>query len=379
MRILYAAYARMPTEKAHGIQIASMCDAFARVGETVTLAVPRRPNHLAEDLFSYYGLQKRFACVSVPIPFAKVKGRVRFVLGEIAFALALKRSTDVRADIVFTRSAWVTFFLGSRFPTFFEIHNFPIRFHFLWRVLLRRAAGFVSTNRWKAGRLEELLRLPPGSVCVAPNGYAADSFSMQEEVDDIRTAHHLPKGPLVLYTGNVYGWKGTALLAHVARSMPGVSFVFVGGTDRDVERFRVEHSGIANIILVPHLKRERIPSYLRAADVLVLPNSASTEESRHGTSPIKLFEYMASGSPIVASDLPSIREIVDEHHVRFFTPDDAHSLRTAIEDVLQHREEARVRAQAARVHAQGYTWEVRAQNIAAYMKRTGIIAPATPI
>jgi glycosyltransferase involved in cell wall biosynthesis len=107
----------------------------------------------------------------------------------------------------------------------------------------------------------------------------------------------------------------------------------------------------------------RIPLYLRAADVLVVPNTAKEDISRLYTSPMKLFEYMASGTPIVASDLPSIREIVDDSIVSFFAPDDPASLAETIGRVLYNYPEAEAKARLARERVKPYSWKRRAEAI----------------
>ena len=111
--------------------------------------------------------------------------------------------------------------------------------------------------------------------------------------------------------------------------------------------------------------RERIPHLLMMADVLVLPNSARPKLSSHYTSPLKLFQYMASGIPIVASYLPSIREILTNETCFWFTPDDEEALARQVEYVLTHPDEARTKAAQAQEVVKRYTWDARAKAILA--------------
>ena len=113
--------------------------------------------------------------------------------------------------------------------------------------------------------------------------------------------------------------------------------------------------------------REQIPGLLMSSDVLVLPNSAKPKISSHYTSPLKLFQYMASGVPIVASDLPSIREILTDEMVFWFTPDDARSLAQQITYVLERKEESRQQAALAREAVKKYTWDARTDAILAHI------------
>ena len=110
-----------------------------------------------------------------------------------------------------------------------------------------------------------------------------------------------------------------------------------------------------------------IPLWLKAADILILPNSAQSEESRYATSPIKLFEYMASGVPIASSDLPSIREIVSEKEVYFFEPDNTVKLATAVKSILQNYAAASMRVASAFEKSRKYSWEMRAKFILSFV------------
>ena len=106
-----------------------------------------------------------------------------------------------------------------------------------------------------------------------------------------------------------------------------------------------------------------------SADVLVLPNSAKPKISSHYTSPLKLFQYMASGVPIIASDLPSIREILTDDTAFWFPPDDERALARQIEYVLSHPDEARSKAARAREEVKKYTWDARASAILEYIQK----------
>lgn len=371
LRILYAAYARIPTEKAHGVQIVSMCDAFAALGHDVELVLPKRSNPIRKDPFSYYDVKPSFRVSYAPSLFTDISSKARFILGEVLFAKAVRARTDLASfDVVITRSSWVVKFLHSRIPVFFELHDFPMRRVALLKFLLRRAHGFISTNHFKAGKLAKLMNIRESDVLIAPNGFDPNMFSIEASKHELRKELGLPEEKsLVLYTGNLFGWKGAHVLLETARMLPAYLFVFVGGSSEEAKRFDMEIQGVTNVKHIQHQPHSRIPRYLKAADVLVLPNSASTEESRTGTSPIKLFEYMASGTPIVASRLPSICEVVSEREVMFVLPDDSKALARAIELTMTDKVVASQRARLAAERSLEYTWRVRAGNIVAFVRR----------
>src|ERR1700752_2394252 len=88
MRLYYIVNARIPTEKAHGIQIMEMCQAFAETGQDVTLVIPRRGNPIKEDPFSFYEIKRSFRIVRLPV-LDLGASRAGFMLGSLSFFISV--------------------------------------------------------------------------------------------------------------------------------------------------------------------------------------------------------------------------------------------------------------------------------------------------
>ena len=119
----------------------------------------------------------------------------------------------------------------------------------------------------------------------------------------------------------------------------------------------------ADIIITGRRSHGQVPVYLKAADALILPNKKGNQTSAYYTSPLKLFEYMASQRPIVASDLPSIREVLNETNAVMVEPDNPEALAAGIKLVLEDSRLADKLARQALVDASNYTWQKRAEKI----------------
>ena len=102
---------------------------------------------------------------------------------------------------------------------------------------------------------------------------------------------------------------------------------------------------------------------MKAADALVLPNKKEEKISELYTSPLKLFEYMASGRPIIASDLPSLREVLDENSAVFFESGDSSQLAESIKNILNNENLGRSISSRAFEKVKNHTWENRAKKI----------------
>jgi glycosyltransferase involved in cell wall biosynthesis len=118
----------------------------------------------------------------------------------------------------------------------------------------------------------------------------------------------------------------------------------------------------------------RVPELLARADILVLPNPASAISTRY-TSPLKLFEYMAAGRPIVSSDLPSIREILrDNVNALLVAPGDPMALASAIDRLLRDPALAARLARTALDEVPSYSWQRRAERLETLFTETIAVA-----
>lgn len=371
MKIIYPIYARIPTERAHGVQIVKMCEAFALCGHEVELIVPNRKNDLKSDPFDYYSVQKNF--VIKKIPFLEIPGcgmfghAVRLVSFAISASFYVSKNT---ADVIFTRDE---FFCGiaSFFKDniFYEGHSTQDRFFTAHNY--KKAKGLITITSGLKKYYIEKYNISDSKILVSPDGVDLQKFNNNVSREEARKKLELsPAKKLVVYTGHLYGWKGTDTLAKAAKFFDeNTEFIFVGGTENDLVMFREKYSGFKNIKILGQKSHSEIPFYLASADVLVLPNSGHKNISRFYTSPLKLFEYMASGRPIVASDLPSIREILNEENAVFFEPDNSQSLADAIKKVLSDNELVNKISQQALSDVQDYSWKKRAERIAREMKK----------
>lgn len=374
--IIYLANARMPTEKAHGIQIAKMCEAFVASGAQVELMLPRRFNRLKASIFSYYGIDKNFTVKKVwcldllPFPFAK---RFSYLVEIHSFAKFVWWHMVLRywsaKPIIYSRDLWPVVWLPRRFRIVYEVHSLPKKISFIFRRELARVNQFVAISQGLKNDLVAL-GIAPERILVAADAVDIKQFSLKETQKECRKRLNLPlDAEIVLYSGHLYAWKGAQTLLAAAGYLRGLHFVFVGGTKRDVKRFRakVEEKQLSHVSVLGHRSWQQIPDFLHAANILILPNSSQEQISSRYTSPLKLFEYMAARRPIVASDLPSIREVLDESLATFFTPNNPKSLAEAIKLVLAHPEESAQKADRAYEKVKGFTWEKRAENILQFL------------
>lgn len=367
MKLLYLVNARIPTPRAYGLQIMKTCEAFVRAGAHVELVVPTRYYKSPEDPFEYYHADRCFAITTVPVPDFLKYGVLGFLISTVWFAEKVRWYGSFRsATIVYSRDALVLvqYLLLGR-TVVFESHARPT---FVSTVVARRAHRVVVISKGLASAYETV-GVDSRKIIIAPDAVDEHLFDAIPSKDKSRSAVGLTEStPIVLYAGHLYERKGAGTLAAAAALVPEATFVFVGGAPEDVAAFRDRWGGANNVRIIGHMPFEKIPLYLRAADVLVLPNSGKDDDSARFTSPMKLFEYMASGTPIVASRVPAVEEILTDSEAIFVAPDDPGALANGLRAVFRDPEAADQRAQAARTKVREYSWSGRAHTILAHVQ-----------
>ena len=378
MKLIYIANIRFPTEKAHGVHIVKMCEALARNGVEVKLVVPERKNQIENDLFEYYGVKKNFEIKYLPVIDFVGSGFLGYWVTQISFIIALLRQKfDKSESIILTRDEWSGWVLASKkYRVFYDMHGFPVKWKFLWKKSMKIMRGIICTNEWKIERCQRIFDIGRNKMVLARNGFDPELFSVSVSKNEARKKLNLPENKkIILYSGHLYDWKGVDTLAAAAVIRRQDLFVFVGGSDLEVTEFVKRIDLCDNILVLGQKPHPDIPWYLKAADVLVLPNSCQSSNSRFAdyslfdTSPIKMFEYMAAERPIVASDLPSLREVLNEKNAILVKSGSSESLVKAVDLILTDERLGAELAEQARHDVQQYTWENRGKIVLNFIKR----------
>jgi glycosyltransferase involved in cell wall biosynthesis len=367
MKLLYLLNQRFPTEKAYGIQIAKTCEALADLGVDTTLVIAFKTDDIKKDFFEYYSIKRNIKYKNIFYSDFYLPGRIAFLIKNYISAVVLTVYTLFqRFDIVYSRDEVIIFLLS--FVTrpqnlVFEAHSFSDSRGFLYRRIRNKSIKVAVISH---GLRDVFIKFgfKAENILVASDGVSIDEFNINETKEECRIKLDLPNDKkIIMYSGHLFDWKGVHVLANTADYLPEEYFVFVGGTGDDVSKFKKQYGNRENVRIIGHRPHGEIPLFLKAADVLVIPNSAKEKMSAFYTSPLKLFEYMASRKPIVASDLSSIREVLNDGNSILVKPDDvdalANGIRLALDDsVLSERISS-----SAYECVNQYTWKKRSEKI----------------
>jgi len=355
--------------------IMKTCEGFARSGLDVELWIPWRNNRAFSKLdpFAFHKIEQNFTIRRIPsfdltgiLPGNPIFLLMVATFNVSVFLYALFCRLPHSTVFYFHDERDAILLMFRQSPKFLEIHDFyKSSVEKLNHWCFSRMSGLIVTNRFKIQALAESYAIPHFKLQHQPNAVDVAMFSTSISQKDARDKLGLPQDKkVILYTGHLFSWKGVDTLFEAAHLLSEYLIYFVGGTDEDIEKAKSKwQRANGNIVIIGRKPHEEIPLWQKAADVLILPNTAKEDVSKFETSPVKLFEYMASGVPIVASDLPSIRNIVNENSVFFFEPDNPESLAQTISHILSNSQETIKKSVYAYQEIQQYSWENRSSAI----------------
>ncbi len=172
------------------------------------------------------------------------------------------------------------------------------------------------------------------------------------------------------YTGHLYAGRGVELILDIARRLPAVQCLLVGGEPNQVfqvrDQLRVEK--LNNVFLTGFVPNAELPLYQAASNALLMPYQHHVSASSGGDiapylSPMKLFEYMACGRPILSSDLPVLREILNSENAICLPYNDVDAWVSTVQALHSNPDRCRALGDQARKDVKSYTWKARSERI----------------
>ena len=388
--LLYIANLRLPTEKAYGIQITKMCEAFADSDQEVLLFHPYRKNPaINQNIFSYYSIKNNFSTKEVeshdfygPGFLDKI---VVFIKNYFSARALVSEALKEKTDIYYTRDEFVAYLLSKKNKNvIFECHRFSNKRKLFYSHFKKINLKIVAISNGLKGDLVKF-GIKESNVLVAHDGVNLKEFDFQITKDEARqrlfkNLHHnsFLRKKIAVYVGQLYPWKVGDIFQKIAKhlceeNVNYLIFIFGGTGKKDPNALRTDiehilketHPNMVPVISLGLFPHRDVPYILKAADCAILIGNELDTVSAKYTSPLKMFEYMASGCPIVAQDLPSFREVLNDENSFLVKPGDAKALADKIAWVFKDENVKTAEGKAARAFedVQQYTWQKRAEKI----------------
>lgn len=376
MRIGYITLTRFPTERAHGLQVAKVCDALCEIGNYVDVISPCTYTTVTESVTEYYRVSPKVRHVKLshfdPWKFSFLPEVFKFHVGNALFFRALREHlTDSRYDLLYVRSPSLVLRVCEHAPTVLELHSLPSRGNKKFLSQCDACEKIVCLTSVMAQELKDR-GVDPSKISVEAD--AVDLKEFEKPDASFRGRYELSEDAFVIgYAGQLRSMnlsKGVELLLGAAKILveqqADFTLLIAGGPD-DVRRELEEslpESLTDRVRFLGQLDRSEVPSMLASCDALVYPAPKSDHVFyRRDTSPLKIFEYMASKKPMICADLPPLRDIVDSDVACMFEPGNADALAMCVQNIITSPSEAQQRAERALERVQNQTWTKRMKRI----------------
>ena len=373
MHLLYPFSEPLPLDRARGLQVISTVAALARAGVSVECSyVPVIANHETVDPFDHYGVIKpagvtvRPIARNLPWPLSRLHSHRFFVwrwLRQVAAKMdapwVLVRHLKLAAAIIQALpQARVLYEAHEVFSDTSSAEKKQKNF-LLEQFVYTRSHAVIANSAATAHRLKALYGERAHCV-VIPNGVDRP-LQLPHKAWANANQH-------VLYAGSFFPWKGVHTLVNAAKFLSGTQITLIGGdATRTAELQAIAPTEGAQVVFAGRMSHTNTMQALASTCIAVLPNLDDTD-SRF-TSPIKLFEYMAAGCAIVASDLPALREILGEDDAVWVPAGDAYALAQGIRTLIKDPQRAQQLGERVYARAKAFTWDARAQRIQALLQQ----------
>lgn len=358
MKLLYATSIIYPSPYANRKQTISMAKSFAK---------------LLKQNFVLGMLDCKAEISGVSKVFVS-KTNKSFILG-FKYNLLIKKGkfSDVlcrEEKLLFFIWLYNQIFFRNNVNFYYEAHFVPSKIVYWYKRMINNCKGIICITDNLRKEITKHLN-EKVNLLVASDGVNLDEYKNLLPKKEARSMFNIDQNKkIVMYCGSVFKheWKGVDILLDSINFLPENCKVIVVGARPEEKKEILKNYDSEKVGVLEILEDKLVPHVLSASDVLVLPNKSGFKISEAYTSPLKLFEYMASGRPIVCSRLPSLSEILDDKMAYFVKPNDPMSLSRGIQRALSEDTSAQEKMlQKIAIEVQKYSWDNRAQKVISFM------------
>lgn len=361
MKIVYLSGSLIPSRLANSIQTMKMCQAFAKNGHEVVLLAPDLSNCEPDilDIYQFYGVEAVFRVDK--LKWFPIKGASYYY----AILSALK-AKNLKPDLVYGRFISGCFFCAMMgLPVITEFHSSIDEFGkiskwMLFRLIrkkeLKRA---VVISEALKHHYQEILGISDERILVAhdgadnPKNYSKITFSESNRMQ-------------IGYIGHLYPGKGMEIVSELSKTCPFADFHVIGGNDSDIAYWKGKTPNLNNLFFHGFLPPSQLDAYRQSFDILLAPYQKKVMilgvcDVAQWMSPLKIFEYMAAKKAIIASDLPVLREVLNESNAILIDPEDINGWTETIKRLQNTNLREKLANKAYEDFISKHTWAQRAR------------------
>ncbi len=365
MKIFYITQVGIPSTAAQSVGAMCLCDAYANLGHETILITKnkfweRPPKGYNGDIYDFYGVSHKVKVVKLLVPPRQTSWFQRRALNCLKGGNSFISTRSIKLAAIAVTSKHHVLLDRHTVITDEDAENLK-----QWIDSVHFIGMVVITESLRQHYIEKIPALS-NKIVVAPNGVRYPAYAAARSKEVVTNS-----GFVAGYLGSFYQGKGAEIVIELAKLCPDVSFNIYGGSEGKLKSSFNIGQLPGNLTVGGFVPQADVPQIMASFDIALLPNQEKVivangkEDMGNWTSPIKLFEYMASGCAIIASDLPVIREIlVDQSNALLVPPANYDAWRDAIK-LLQSEPAIRKRLgkQAQKEAKEKYSWQAKAERI----------------
>lgn len=354
MKLFYITRVNIPSHAAQSVQISSMCEAFSMQNIAFKLISPMNQEN--------EHLEKTFEWIKLP-----VNGSWKYL--EILFK-SMKAVLQERPTHIYTRDIAIAWFYSFfNITSIYEAHKEPKSFtaRIMLKTLRRKNNFYLITisNALKDFYINRY-NFSAEKILAYHDAVFIEKYDALRNIpkNKLRLELNLPtKKLIVMHTGSLYEGRGAELFEVILKHFNNIHFIQVGGTENDIKKWKEYYAYYDNIQFVKHQPNDLLIKYQMSADLLFYPITKKTS-TWWCCSPMKIFEYMATGVPIIASNIGSVGEVLTQRNTFPFDPENHQTIIDALETFLNDQTLAKtVSTNALNDIELHFTWGKRAKCI----------------
>jgi len=381
LNILYISPSIIPSRSANSIHVTSMCQELAILGHNVSLIAATRLNNRFDansSLKEFYGADS----INLTLVAKKIinpRG-IEFFISLLALYVYIKLCISKNTpNLIISRNLYSAFLFSCvlRKKIIYETHSpeSGIRMKFQKMVL--------RSNKVKAVVISEALKIIMISKYDISNSRitvlhdAAKSFQKRASHTQRKNKQHnllsskvdLSSFDKVIgYFGHLYSGRGIEIIEGLAKIHKKHAFIVYGGNKEEISYYQQKNTS-NNLFFMGHVSPKKASILMLAMDILLMPYQESVSigidsiDTVKWMSPMKMFEYMACGVPIISSDLSVLKEVlIDNHNSLLVKPNDIEDWALAIQRISNSSDlQEMLGKNAFYDYREKHTWNIRAK------------------
>ena len=373
MKVTYIANSSIPSTSANSVHVMKICEAFKKQNIDIKLVVPDKGEKEllnGMDVYEFYGIKEKF-----PIKTYKILKKMR---GINLYLFYLNIVLKEKADVIYTREIMVSFFcILLKRPHILELHGKIKYVSNILNNLFNKFNLFNSKYMLKLVVISKALKkiyideykINENKISVLHDGVTIDNFKNLQPKELLKDKIEIG------YIGSLYQGRGIDIILEIAKVYKDLNFNIYGGEENQIKEWQnyCIDKNINNVKFYGHIPNKDVPNTLVKQDILLMPyqkklQTRGVQNTASWMSPMKMFEYMASGRIIISSDLPVLREVLNENNSFLVSPDNIEEWIKTIEFILNNKKIAIKKANQAKKDVLKYTWDSRVKKILEIIK-----------